>query len=350
MKVGILTYHDGINYGAFFQVLALQTFLEQQGVDCRVIHYKNFGFTVREYRCFLNCQAYRQGELFNNISRIVKFRIAQQRHLHLTRRMFWKSQLSKMRFDGIVIGSDEVWNCSTSLIGCDPVYFSRALNAGRILSYAASFGSIVDSKAVPAELRNDFQRFSYISVRDENSARVISELCNRPADIVLDPTFLVDLLSFAIQPKEENYVLVYGGFDKAMVSQVLDYKRVTGKKLISVGFRNSWSDVNMTTLGPFEWLGYFAHAGNIITSMYHGMILSILYRKNFAMFSTPYRANKIGNLMTGLGLGDRLVGSGRTVEDVLLKAPVAYPDVMERIKPKREASIDFLLKSLTACP
>ena len=150
----------------------------------------------------------------------------------------------------------------------------------------------------------------------------------------------------AVRSKEEDYILVYGGFDNSMVSQIVEYKKLIGKKLISVGYRNPWSDVNFITLNPFEWLGYFANASCIITSMYHGMIFSILNQKEFVMFNTPYRTNKIGNLMTELGVSNRLISRDDTLKEAMLKAPIAYPQVIQRIQPKRESSINFLKRAL----
>ena len=39
MKIGILTYHRAINYGAILQSYALQAFLEQHGFDASFVDY-----------------------------------------------------------------------------------------------------------------------------------------------------------------------------------------------------------------------------------------------------------------------------------------------------------------------
>ena len=38
--IGILTYHDGFNYGAYLQVYALQNTLKDHGVENVIINYK----------------------------------------------------------------------------------------------------------------------------------------------------------------------------------------------------------------------------------------------------------------------------------------------------------------------
>ena len=39
MRIGILTYHRAINYGAILQSYALQTYLEQRGFDASLVDY-----------------------------------------------------------------------------------------------------------------------------------------------------------------------------------------------------------------------------------------------------------------------------------------------------------------------
>lgn len=146
MKVGILTFHDGFNYGAFFQVYCLQSFLLQNGFDCHIINYKSIGFTKREYQCFVKLKH----PLFSlrNLRKIRQFKKAHEK-LRLTERIFNSKKLSTLHFDCIVIGSDEVWNFKGKLPRLDPTYFSHNLNADRIISYAASFGSISENQSIP---------------------------------------------------------------------------------------------------------------------------------------------------------------------------------------------------------
>ena len=349
MKVGILTYHDGINYGAFFQVYALQSFLLRHGFQCQVINYKNRGFTLREYKCFLGPQLlYPQqlanGTIIKNFVKIAKFKKA-HRKLNLTNRIFSADKLATLYFDAIVIGSDEVWNFGTDLIGYDPVYFSQGLKAGRIVSYAASFGTIKTHEAVPEQLRNSLNRIEYVSVRDENSANIMRAISNKPVQIVLDPTFLVDLKPEAITPHERGFILIYGFFSEKMIHHILEYARFVGKKTVSVGYNQPWCDVSLDTLSPFQWLGYFANCDCVITMMYHGMIFSVLNQKDFCMFSTPYRKHKIGNLISDLGLSKRIVDEDGSIKDVFAEE-IDYSKVNTRIETRRRQSEKFLLGAL----
>jgi hypothetical protein len=344
MKVGILTFHDGINYGAFFQVYALQSFLIQHGFECQVINYKSPGFTIREYRCFLDPMHIPKRRIIRNVAKIRRFKAAHHR-LHLTDRIFRENKLASLYFDCIVIGSDEVWNFGTKLIGYDPVYFSRGLNAGRFISYAASFGSIKSHEAVPEELRNCLARIERVSVRDENSANIIRAISDKPVQVVLDPMLLFDLKPQAITPREHGFILVYGFFTAKMKSQVLEYARSMGKKTISIGYSIPWCDASLDALSPFEWLGYFATCDCVITTMYHGMISSLLYQKEFCMFVSPYRENKLGNFPSAMGLSNRFIDENRSIENAFADE-IDYSRVTAQIDTWRRESEAFLLGAI----
>jgi hypothetical protein len=344
MKVGILTFHDGINYGAFFQVYSLQSFLLRHGFDCQVINYKSLGFTNREYRVFLKLR--QPIYSIRNIRKIMQFKEAHKK-LRLTKRIFTQKGLSELSFDRIVIGSDEVWNFGTRLIGYDPVYFSQGLRAERMISYGASFGSIRTGRLVPEQLKEALGRIAYVSVRDGNSASIMRTISDKPVRIVLDPTFLVDLRSELVLPREKEFILVYGAFSSKMVHEVVEYAKLVGKKTISVGYRLPWCDVSLDTLSPFQWLGYFVTADRVVTTMFHGMICSILNQKEFCMFITPYRQNKLGSFLSDVGLADRMVDENVSLKDIFSRK-IDYSNVNSILQTKRRESEKFLLEALQA--
>jgi len=345
MKIGILTFHNGINYGAFFQVYALQNFLLRYGFECQVINYKNLGFTLREYRCFLGLRGVSIVANIRNIIKIAKFKIA-HRKLNLTNRVFSITKLAMLNFDSVIIGSDEVWNFNTDLIGYDPVYFSQGLKARRIISYAASFGTVNAEAFIPKELCECLKKIEYVSVRDNNSKNIICSLTTKPVEIVLDPTFLIDLKPEAIiSPKITGFILIYGFFTEKMIAMILEYAHFSGKKTVSVSYGRPWCDIDLTTLSPFQWLGYFVNCDCVITTMYHGMIFSVLNQKEFCIISSAYRINKVGNFLSEVGLAERMVEEGASIKDVFDRK-INYLMVNRRVEDKRKKSEDFLFRAL----
>jgi hypothetical protein len=314
MRAGILTFHDGINYGAFMQVYCMQRYLASLGLDVQVINYKSKGFTERERACFIlpnDPEATRR-----NMEKIAKFEEAHAL-LNMTGRLYHESELAGHHFDRVVIGADEVWNFSTELIGFDPVYFSRGINADKIVSYAPSFGCVNAGDCIPAEVAEGLHRLGAVSVRDVNASEVVETILGERPPVVLDPTFLTDLSDQAVPPDDVGYILVYGFFTKEMIESVREYSRLAGKKLVGLGYHQSWCDENHDAVTPFEWLGYFRRAACVVTTMFHGMIYSILNRRTFAMYMTDYRRNKVGSLLDDLGLGHAGIGVGQGLAGVL---------------------------------
>ena len=342
MKTGILTFHDGINYGAFCQVYSLQSSLLALGLDVQVIHYKNPGFTERERQCFILPRDPQATE--RNLRKIALFEQAHEK-LNLTARIFSEEELSAHRFDRVVIGSDEVWNFSTELIGFDPVYFSQGVRADTIISYAPSFGSVNAGDPIPDQVRDNLLRLKSVSVRDENSARIIRGITGKPAPVVLDPTLLHDITDQAVRPQEEGYILVYGFFTQAMAESILHHARRTGKRTLSLGYYREWCDENRDAVTPFEWLGFFRNCDCVVTTMFHGMIYSLLNRKRFRMFLTDYRRNKIGALLDDTGL-THLAADGNGDLRGALEDDVDYDRVFRVIDEKRRFSGQYLREAL----
>jgi hypothetical protein len=344
MRVGILTFHDGLNYGAFFQVYALQTVLRRAGHDCWVINYKSRGFTKREYLAHFNVR--RPARSARNFVKLLRFRKAQRR-LPLTRRVFAPEALSALPFDRVVIGSDEVWNFATRLIGYDLVYFSKGIHAGGVMSYAASFGTVNAGDDIPDELQDCLSRVDPVSVRDTNSLDILTRLGRKDVSMVLDPAFLVDFKETAVRPSgNPEYLAVYGyQFPGGAQQQIRSYAAAAGLETVSLGFRHPWCDRSLDSIGPFQWLGYMLHSRAVVTTMYHGMILSVMCGVPFCMVRTPYRANKLGCLPEDIGITDRLLDEKGALQEVLGRS-IDYDDVNDRVRKLRERSEDYLMSAL----
>ena len=67
-KVGIVTFHTALNYGAIMQTYALQTFLNSIGIENTVIDYRS-DFIQKCYRPFFIAD----GKVFNAIVRGICF-------------------------------------------------------------------------------------------------------------------------------------------------------------------------------------------------------------------------------------------------------------------------------------
>lgn len=213
-KIGVLTFHRCINYGSYWQARSLVEGLRDMGYEAVLLDHYSAAVNRREWRCALNPQpssrspsgdrpryaakARRFFEAFEALPQSAPFDLDDPRALE--------------DLDIVVVGSDEVWNLRHPWYGGHPAFFGFGIKAGRLISYAASFGSQRAAEGLPPFWADALSNFALISVRDANSARIIREALGEDPEIVLDPC-----LQFprAVEARERvagerPYVAVYG--------------------------------------------------------------------------------------------------------------------------------------------
>ena len=339
---GIVTFHDGFNFGAYLQVYALQNRLKELGLDNEIINYKNRKHWIEEYRCFLAVKD--PVRLFSNIIKIFKFK-KEQKKFKQSRFFNDPAKLDNGRYKAVFFGSDEIWNYENPLFGKDLFYFGKGFGEAKLISYAASFGSVKAAEPADKEAVGYIRQFHSVSVRDRNSLDILNKSAIINSGIVLDPTLIYDFSGKEIECKYDNFIMLYTtGLSLEMQQAVKDYAKRKGKKLISVGWMNRFCAINETAIGPFEFLGYVKKADEIITSMYHGTLFSIKYNKQFCLIVDPYRINKMSIVET-LGLDNRICAGPESIEKVL-GMPIDYENVNTILRAETAKAEKFLLAAV----
>jgi len=343
MKIGILTFHDGINHGAYLQCYGLYKTIENMGHDVKIINYKNFKHWWKEYKCFLWTKNPRI--LYANVRKIFKFKV-EQRKLAKTSFTFSHEKVNKEEFDIIVVGSDIIWNYKNPLFGFDPIYFGNFLNAKKIISYAGSFGNIDMDDSLPKETINGLKKFSNISVRDDNSLKILSKIINKPIKLVIDPTFLYDYTKEEKKCIYKNFILIYAfQINLGQIKQVKEFAKKKNLNTIAIAYNQPWCDKNIISLSPFEWLDYFRQAEYIVTSTFHGTIFSIKYNKKFVTIPNIKIDNKTKSILYSLGLENRIWQKNKKLKDIISKK-IEYIEINNKLNIYIRNSLDFLYKGL----
>jgi len=345
MKLGVLTFHDGINHGAFFQAYSTYSLLKSLGYDVEIINYKNKRHWFNDYKAFLWTK--RPSVLYKNIKKILSFKLSHKKFdLSSSRICFKKEKLNTLKYDAIIIGADIVWNYEWEFLGRDSIYFGEGLQSNKIISYAPSCGSINLDKPIPAFVKEGLKRFSHISVRDENTANLVSKAIGVNPQIVLDPTFIYDIRGEEAPIKEcEPYLLVYAYvLTEKQISSTIKYANENSLKLISIGYSNSWCDKNIFNVGPFEWLSYFKNAEYILTGTFHGTIFSIKYEKKFITCNNPNIESKTKTILENIDLSHRVIDD-ESVEQ-LFNEEINYVEVNEKLRLLIDDSQGYLLGAL----
>ncbi|MBW4455948.1 MAG: polysaccharide pyruvyl transferase family protein [Nostoc indistinguendum CM1-VF10] len=353
MKIGILTFHHVDNYGATLQACALWSFINSQGYDVEIIDYRPIKIAWIYFRPLIPLR--RLGKVFVNIPRAWKMRQFLLSNVKLSaRKVYDKKSLQYYndKYDVVICGSDQVW-CLDSFRGFNSSFFLDFINkqTTRKISYAASFGSTLQLGNYQKEIYTLINQFQTILVRDSNSKKIINDECNKEATKVLDPTFLIKYDDLQEPPKiKDKYLLLYtqaeiGSEEEDFIKLLAATQNLT---IISVGKPNQLAQINLEGAGPKEWLGLHSQASYIVTNTFHGTVFSIIFQKPFNAFVPSDKSNKVTDLLTDLGLQDRIF-SDKLKSQILNKEifDIDYEAVSKILESKILESKQYLLEAIS---
>lgn len=219
------------------------------------------------------------------------------------------------------------------------------------MSYAASVGSLAHGQLLPHFITESIKRFRMVSVRDDLTRNVISQLYNKQIERVLDPAFLIDFsnLNTSRRLRGAAYVLVYQcKMDALQVCLLKEFAKINGLVIVGAGCYEDWFDVSMMDLSPFQWVGLFNGARYIVTGTFHGVVFAIKAKKQFVACPTmPNRIQKIGSLLGSLGMMDRLIDDSSKFEICnRLDRDIDYLSIEKIIEGMQKSSLAFLKSGL----
>lgn len=360
MKIGILTFHCAINYGAVLQAYGLQEFLRSLGHEAFIVDYRP-DYMVRYYRPFclsVDCDLSFSQQIRKIVRACMVFPVRLKRNrafsefvekqLHL-----YKLDLNKKedKFDAFIFGSDQIWN--PLLTHGDRAFigdFTAARNVRKI-AYAASFGNeaYLTEVDIPA-FRFVAEHFAAISVREQSLQSFFTKHFKKEVSFALDPVLLVGPSVFEriiakIEVVSPFLLLFHIKRDEAVFLYAQKLSQKKGLQLIEiVSDQESVKNRNYKqSLSPRKFLGYFKNASYIITSSFHGTAFSILFKKNFNVISSgDCKDERASFLLESIGLKDRMCCIGAEMTD----REIDYTQIDKRLQKLRQDSENYLIHSL----
>lgn len=357
MKIGILTFHRALNYGAVLQCYALYETIRSMGHDVEVIDYRPP--YLEKYRKFIYSKTFRRHGLIGKLKYILicilsflkkkksskKFDVFFSKNIKLSTKVLSAEEIPS-KYDAILFGSDQIWNPIISE-GFDPLFCGQFKKcSARFISYAASLGNPQNiTTSQWSEINNYLKDFDFLSVREEKLAAYLSDT-GKEIRTVLDPTLLAPRDIFdriAIKPKEERYVLLY--MLEADENAIVFAKRIAedrGCPLIRItagySYEKKVSGYEIKSgVDIGEFIGYFKYADYIINISFHGTAFSVIFNKDFYTLKSRNYERAYG-LLKNLGLQDRFVCHENKIE---LKS-IDYDGVNHMVIKKRSYSLDYL--------
>lgn len=339
MKIGVMTFHRALNYGAVLQAYALQHAFLRRGADCEIVDYRcpAIESAGRPFYFYRREKSLRHlaGALVKTVilpARRAVFSRFLRQNMRLSAPVYDRRALVKAldRYDLIIAGGDQVWNAA--ITGDDEAYYLLDVKERkRRASFAASFGSgDILAGTTEAVLKERLSGFGCLLIRENSAARQIGERFGLWAAVCADPVFLLERAeweAFAAPVARAPYALVY----TVKKDDVLTQTARAWAKQNGLGFINLSSPLNALT--PREFLGCFARARAVYTNSFHGVAFSAIFRRPFlaAIANSEGENVRASELLETLGLRDCVYNANRREPDLNMNWHNAE-DTMSRLR------------------
>lgn len=352
-RIGIITIHSDLNYGAALQAYALNQYLRNQGYDSQIINYIKIPNHPRVYPFPKNI-AYK----LMNMPRFYRYR--QFLKSSVTTKE-WNSVDELMNgfdepFDVLISGSDQVWNptCGGLVDKLNPVYYLAFASSGKYkkVAYASSLGSYRFNQEEQVSVKKWLNDYEHLSTRETAGSEHLKDILGKEVKVVLDPTLLLNQEQWRLASKpvslKEKYVLVYY-IDE--IAECVEYARKVADKhgwkvaIMSNTLRPfPGVDMNIPFCGPAQFLWLFDHASYVVTNSFHGTAFSVNFNKDFISVIKRNSPQRAQTLLQNVGLPERLLTDISQVDN--LSDNIDWTTVNAKLNVLREDSIRYLINAI----
>lgn len=361
MKIGIITFHDALNYGAVLQTYALSNILKEiTGSEVDIIDYENPEISAK-----WRIQRIKENRSVKGmIKRIVsvpflerrnsQFKAFLEKNVSLSDMVYDTDNISELNhiYDVLVFGSDQIWNLI--LTGNDLHYYGDFVENTKAIAYAASFGKY-DLRTGPESIKDLVARFDSVSVREEKDKIALKQHFGLDAYHAADPTILLRQDEwYKIEEGIDapaRYILLYlvspAGNDFSLAHKL---KAATGLPMVYINYsyRSSVGMKNIKSASPGNFLFLLHHADIVITNSFHGTALSMISNKKFYWIHSPSKGkinHRVLEILGKWGLEQCIV----TEEQLPFPGDINinWEQVNDRILEDRLRSLEFLRRALT---
>ena len=292
MKIGIFTLTDALNYGAFYQMFALQAYIKENYRNVDVVIYKPKDTIIKKIKRNVSINPKR---LFRKQILYKRFRSCQ---IDINIKTY-KNDILDIAF----IGSDEIWNVENRSFDNNPNFFGLKIQAVKKIDYAPSIGY---SKLISLEAHPDFiggiKALDYILYRDSHTKDFLNKIGITDTQRVADPTILYDNWENHLEDINisfsKKYVVYYSYLSTPpFLDDLLKYAKKNNFLIISSGYKtHSWADLNLT-LNPWQFLSLLKNSECVFTTTFHGSIMSTLLNKQLIISKS---SKKVSDLISVL--------------------------------------------------
>lgn len=374
-RVGLMTLDSKIyNYGGILQEFALQQVINSLGFECMIINYDKaydtYIFSIKnDFRNISWAKIQQKIIGKKNVDDHIKvkreislrhkaFDIFRKDFLNLSKYCN-KNTINDVacNFNQFVCGSDQIWNPDYSV----PSLFLDFVPEGKKkVIYAASIGKASLKYRELMQYKRYIKNLDYISVREESAQEMLKATVDKPIEVVLDPTLLLDCnvwKNFSKGNSYNDYIFCYFlGEESEKRLAATTFAKNNGLKIITLPYLlekynnadSDFGDVKLFDVGPQDLIGLIENAKMVLTDSFHVSVFSIIFKKEFFVFGRnigSYNMNtRLDNLLKCFGLQERLIEPSELNSKKVLYSGLSYDDT--EYKNRHSSSISYLINAL----
>lgn len=353
-KLGILTFHRAISYGAVLQTYALQNFLQELGIDNEIVDYKCDYMINRYQKTFRRSSSNPVKDLMWSLKTAKGVKLGRQTTAEFVEKNLKLSKpynintisQAASEYSAFISGSDQVW--SPTCVGFDPVYFLTFAKPEQKYSYAASIAVKQIPENIKAEYTKRISDFSGYSVREQSGAEIVKQLTGKEALINIDPTFLLNAEQWdklATSVTDEPYIFLFTVLKpKNLIDYALKLSKEKNMKIIYLNNRRAVNDSRIEYMNPVtadKFAGLIKNASYVCTNSFHGNAFSVIYNKKFVVETDTATTKNIRSqeLMEKLGLAERILSDTNTPD---IDAVSDFERANSVIEAERKSAAEYL--------
>jgi hypothetical protein len=367
------------NYGGFIQSVSLSSAIERYGFRTYLLTRKDTSVIGMMVRRSLVCVFERnklskflpkQGRRFvARIDRDHKNFEDRRNWINTFPHIGWFGNVSRKagKFTNFVVGSDQVFRAEYFNVNIAILSFLGTDKFKRRIVYAASFGNVSDQNTnwlTTEKVQELLKLFSKISFRENSGKKLFERKTGLCAEQMPDPCFLLsrEELSklFKVQDSSQdspgNTTLAYGidldtHFEEAIKNLKTEIKLIVSEPMDEIYLKRLiQKEVNRITVLPNllvkDFLGAILSASRVVTNSFHGVVLSLIFEKDFVVTLNEDRGtSRITELLETFGLLDRIWNETDEIS-ILFLEPIDWKKIRVTKQIEKERGLDFLKQLL----
>lgn len=375
MKIGIITlYYKNNNYGGVAQAYALNKYLTNLGFESELITYKlggsklnladkNNNFKMIFSRCCNKVKRTLKAPIEKLLEKRYILKLKERENkLEEFRQKIPHSDVYNInniveienKYDIFLTGSDQTWNPG---VVDNAFIFSFLKDKNKnIFSYASSVAVTNANARYINFMKEELEKYSFVSVREEQSKKILQQATNKKINWVIDPTLLLERNDWEkITGKrviKEKYIFCYMLGDNIKQRRIIKkFAKRMGLKLVTIPYIVNgnkfkfkledfkFGDEQMIDLSFNDFLSLIKYADYVVTDSFHAVCFSYIFRKEFYVFEKKTlvsTSSRIYSLLNLFGINNRIVNNSIKIQQDKLNYDKIDENIHNFIKQSKE--------------